>query len=68
MTQSQIDAAKKMGADYFLLIQALFELMDNRELDETRHQYIKNNVNELIEYGHNKWPKNFTGITYKNGI
>ena len=25
----QIDAAEKMGADYFLLIQALFESMDN---------------------------------------
>ena len=50
----QIDAAEKMGADYFLLIQALFESADNRKTDETRHQFIKNNVNELIEYGHNR--------------
>jgi len=50
----QIDAAEKMGADYFLLIQALFEPADNRKTDETRHQFIKNNVNELIEYGHNR--------------
>ena len=52
--KKQIDAAEKMGADYFLLIQALFEPADNRKTDETRHQFIKNNVNELIEYGHNK--------------
>jgi len=36
----QIDAAKKMGADYFLLIQALF---DNGFVDE---------IDELIDYGH----------------
>ena len=36
----QIDAAKKMGADYFLLIQALF---DNDFVSE---------INELIDYGH----------------
>ena len=36
----QIDAAKKMGADYFLLIQALF---DKGHVD---------NMDELIDYGH----------------
>ena len=36
----QIDAAKKMGADYFLLIQALF---DNDFVNE---------IDELIDYGH----------------
>ena len=36
----QIDAAKKMGADYFLLIQALF---DNGFVNE---------IDELIDYGH----------------
>jgi len=36
----QIDAAKKMGADYFLLIQALF---DNG---------FVNDIDELIDYGH----------------
>ena len=38
--KSQIDAAKKMGADYFLLIQALF---DNGFVNE---------IDELIDYGH----------------
>ena len=32
----------------------MFEPADNRKTDETRHQFIKNNVNELIEYGHNR--------------
>ena len=50
----QIDAAEKMGADYFLLIQALFERTYNPETRYTRQKYIKNNVKELIEYGHNK--------------
>ena len=36
----QIDAAKKMGADYFLLIQTLF---DNDFVSE---------IDELIDYGH----------------
>ena len=36
----QIDAAKKMGADYFLLIQALFD-----------NDFV-NDINELIDYGH----------------
>ena len=36
----QIDAAKKMGADYFLLIQALF---DKGFVDD---------IDELIDYGH----------------
>ena len=36
----QIDAAKKLGADYFLLIQALF---DNNFVNE---------IDELIDYGH----------------
>jgi len=38
----QIDAAKKMGADYFLLIQALF---DNGIVSE---------IDKLIDYGHRK--------------
>ena len=38
----QIDAAKKMGADYFLLIQALF---DKGFVDD---------IDELINYGHEK--------------
>ncbi len=37
----QIDAAKKIGADYFLLIQSIF---DNGMI---------NDINDLIEYGHN---------------
>ena len=38
--KTQIDAAKKIGADYFLLIQALF---DNGFVSE---------IDELIDYGH----------------
>ncbi len=38
----QIDAAQKMGADYFLLIQSLFDL-----------NYL-NEIDEFIEYGHKK--------------
>ena len=38
----QIDAAKKIGADYFLLIQSLFDKKMVLEIDE------------LIEYGHKK--------------
>jgi len=38
--KTQIDAAKKMGADYFLLIQALF---DNGFINE---------IDEFIDYGH----------------
>ena len=41
----QIDAAKKMGADYFLLIQSLFDKKMVSEMDE------------LIEYGHKKGVK-----------
>jgi len=37
----QIDAAKRIGADYFLLIQSIF---DNG---------MVNDINDLIEYGHN---------------
>ena len=37
----QIDAAKKIGADYFLLIQALF---DNK---------LASDIDTLIDYGHN---------------
>ena len=37
----QIDAAKKIGADYFLLIQALF---DNK---------LASDIDSLIDYGHN---------------
>jgi len=36
----QINAAKKIGADYFLLIQSMFD------------QGFVDNLNELIEYGH----------------
>ena len=36
----QIDAAKKIGADYFLLIQSLFD------------KKMVNDMEELIEYGH----------------
>jgi len=38
--KTQIDAAKKMGADYFLLIQALFD------------KGFVDNIDELINYGH----------------
>jgi len=38
----QIDAAKKMGADYFLLIQALFD-----------NSFVSN-MDKLIDYGHEK--------------
>ena len=41
----QIDAAKKIGADYFLLIQSLFDKKMVPEMDE------------LIEYGHKKGVK-----------
>ena len=37
----QIDAAKKIGADYFLLIQSIFDTG------------MINDINDLIEYGHN---------------
>ena len=40
INKTQIDAAKKMGADYFLLIQALF---DNGFVSE---------IDEFIDYGH----------------
>ena len=40
INKTQIDAAKKMGADYFLLIQALF---DNG---------FVNDIDEFIDYGH----------------
>ncbi len=40
INKMQIDAAKKMGADYFLLIQALF---DNGFVNE---------IDEFIDYGH----------------
>ena len=40
INKTQIDAAKKMGADYFLLIQALF---DNGFVNE---------IDEFIDYGH----------------
>jgi len=38
--KTQIDAAKKMGADYFLLIQALFD------------KGFVDNIDGLIDYGH----------------
>ena len=37
----QIDAAKKIGADYFLLIQSLFD-----------KKIVVQEMDELIEYGH----------------
>ena len=38
----QIDAAKKIGADYFLLIQSIFD------------KKMISGMDELIEYGHKK--------------
>jgi len=45
----QIDAAKKMGADYFLLIQSLFDKKMVSELDELIEYGHKNGVKVLVE-------------------
>ena len=45
----QIDAAKKMGADYFLLIQSLFDKKMVSEMDELIEYGHKNGVKVLIE-------------------
>jgi indole-3-glycerol phosphate synthase len=50
----QIDAAKKMGADYFLLIQTLF---DNG---------FVSNMDKLIDYGHEKGLKILLEVHTKN--
>jgi len=45
----QIDAAKKMGADYFLLIQSLFDKKMVSEMDELIEYGHKNGVKVLVE-------------------
>ena len=45
----QIDAAKKMGADYFLLIQSLFDKKMVSEMDELIGYGHKNGVKVLVE-------------------
>ena len=45
----QIDAAKKMGADYFLLIQSLFDKKMVSEIDELIEYGHKNGVKVLVE-------------------
>ena len=45
----QIDAAKKMGADYFLLIQSLFDKKMVSEMDELIDYGHKNGVKVLVE-------------------
>jgi len=45
----QIDAAKKMGADYFLLIQSLFDKKMVHEMDELIEYGHKNGVKVLVE-------------------
>lgn len=45
----QIDAAKKMGADYMLLIQSLFDLGYLKEIDEFVDYGHKNGLKVLIE-------------------
>ncbi len=56
----QIDAAKKIGADYILLIQSLFD------------QDFVGEINELIEYGHKKNLKilleSHTRTEFKNSL
>src|SRR3989304_3359576 len=56
----QIDAAKKIGADYILLIQSLFD------------QGFVNEIDELIEYGHKNSLKilleSHTGTEFKNSL
>jgi indole-3-glycerol phosphate synthase len=45
----QIDAAKKIGADYFLLIQSLFDKKLVQEMDELIDYGHKNGVKVLVE-------------------
>lgn len=45
----QIDAAKKMGADYMLLIQSLFDLGYLKEIDEFIEYGHKNGLKVLVE-------------------
>jgi indole-3-glycerol phosphate synthase len=45
----QIDAAKKMGADYFLLIQSLFDKKMVHEIDELIEYGHKNGLKALVE-------------------
>jgi indole-3-glycerol phosphate synthase len=45
----QIDAAKKMGADYFLLIQSIFDKKMVSEMDELIDYGHKNGVKVLVE-------------------
>ena len=45
----QIDAAKKIGADYFLLIQSLFDKKMVSEIDELIEYGHKNGVKVLVE-------------------
>jgi indole-3-glycerol phosphate synthase len=45
----QIDAAKKMGADYMLLIQSLFDLGHLKEIDEFVEYGHKNGLKVLVE-------------------
>lgn len=45
----QIDAAKKMGADYVLLIQSLFDLGYLKEIDEFVEYGHKNGLKVLVE-------------------
>ena len=45
----QIDAAKKMGADYFLLIQALFDKGFVNDIDELNNYGHKNGLKILLE-------------------
>ena len=45
----QIDAARKMGADYFLLIQSLFDKKMVSEMDELIEYGHKNGVKVLVE-------------------
>lgn len=56
----QIDAAKKIGADYILLIQSLFD------------QGLINEIDELIDYGHKNSLKilleSHTGLEFENSL
>ncbi|PTL88477.1 hypothetical protein A7X95_01815 [Candidatus Nitrosopelagicus brevis] len=45
----QIDAAKKIGADYFLLIQSLFDKKMVLEMDELIEYGHKNGVKVIVE-------------------
>lgn len=47
--KAQIDAARKMGADYVLLIQSLFDLGIIKEMDELVGYAHKNDLKVLVE-------------------